>query len=95
MSAPVVTRHLFIEGRVQGVFYRGSMVTQAKRLGVRGWVRNRRDGRVEAVLQGPAEAVQQLIDWAHRGPEHARVTGVQVSVAEAEAFDGFAQRDTA
>ncbi len=91
----MITRHLFIEGRVQGVFYRASMVAQATQLGLRGWVRNRRDGRVEALVQGPAEAVQALIDWAHHGPAQARVSAVQVSEAPAEALDGFSQRSTA
>lgn len=89
------TRHLFIEGRVQGVYYRASMVEQAARLGVRGWVRNLRDGRVEAVVQGPADAVQALIDWAQQGPTQARVTRVVVAEAAAEAFEGFVQRSTA
>lgn len=88
MSADL-TRHLFIEGHVQGVYYRASMVAEATRLGVRGWVRNRRDGRVEAVAQGPADAVQALIDWAQHGPAQARVTRVAVGDAAPEAFDGF------
>ena len=88
MSADL-TRHLFIEGHVKGVYYRASMVAEATRLGLRGWVRNRRDGRVEAVAQGPADAVQALIDWAQHGPAQARVTRVAVVDAAPEAFDGF------
>ena len=98
MMIAELTRHLLIEGRVQGVYYRASMVEQATRLGVRGWVRNRRDGRVEAVAQGPADAVQALIDWARHGPAQARVTRVAVAdmaAAEFEAFEGFVQRGTA
>jgi acylphosphatase len=92
---PTLTRHLRITGRVQGVTYRASMAQQARALGVSGWVRNRRDGSVEALAQGPAAAVQALIDWAHRGPERARVDGVQVSdVPAGEAMDGFEQRET-
>ena len=94
MTDDHLTRHLFIEGRVQGVFYRASMVEQARRLGVRGWVRNRADGRVEALLQGPADAVQALTDWARQGPRAARVDAVTVSEAEAEACAGFEQRPT-
>ncbi len=65
---------------------------------MRGWVRNLRDGRVEAVVQGPADAVQAVIDWAQRGPAQARVTRVAVAdmaAAEFEAFEGFVQRGTA
>ena len=93
---PTLTRHLRITGRVQGVSYRWSLARQARALGVVGWVRNRLDGSVEALAQGPAPAVQALIDWAHRGPELARVEGVQVIAAEAEAaLAGFEQRETA
>ena len=94
---PTLTRHLRITGRVQGVTYRASMAQQARALGVSGWVRNRRDGSVEALAQGPAAAVQALIDWAHRGPERARVEGVQVTATPAEpepALAGFEQRET-
>ncbi|WP_426305764.1 acylphosphatase [Acidovorax facilis] len=91
-----ITRHLLIRGRVQGVSYRWSMVQAAQQRGVQGWVRNRRDGSVEALATGPVEAVQSLIDWAHQGPAHARVDGVEVcNVSEpAEPRAGFVQRDT-
>ena len=75
---PTITRLLRIHGQVQGVYYRQSMIEAASRLGVRGWVRNRLDGTVEAVASGPAEAVQALIAWAHDGPPAARVQRVQV-----------------
>jgi acylphosphatase len=96
MSAqPVVTRHLRITGRVQGVGYRWNMARQAKALGLNGWVRNRVDGSVEALASGPTDAVQALIDWARRGPELARVDGVVVSEVEGgEVPDGFEQRET-
>lgn len=90
-----ITRHLGIHGRVQGVFYRASMVQEARRLGVHGWVRNRSDGSVEAVVQGPAEAVQALVAWAGRGPERARVTEVRASeVMDAAPMQGFETRPT-
>lgn len=89
-----VTRHLVIFGRVQGVFYRESMRIEAERLGVTGWVRNRRDATVEAVVQGPAAAVEAIIAWARRGPPDARVAGVEVGEATGE-FRGFEKRPTA
>lgn len=90
----MLTRHLRVRGLVQGVGYRWSMVEQAQRLGVSGWVRNRVDGSVEAVLRGEDEAVRALIEWAHRGPSGARVTEVRVEPAEG-VFEGFEQRPTA
>ena len=95
---PTLTRHLRITGRVQGVGYRWSLARQARALGLAGWVRNRLDGSVEALAQGPAPAVLALIDWAQRGPAQARVTRVAVAdmaAAEFEAFEGFVQRGTA
>jgi acylphosphatase len=77
-------KHLIIRGRVQGVGYRASMVDEATRLGVVGWVRNRRDGTVEAVADGDAAAVSALVEWAKKGPPGARVTEVTVT----ESADG-------
>jgi len=95
-TTSTTTRHLLIRGHVQGVSYRWSMVQAAQQRGLQGWVRNRRDGSVEALATGPAEAVQSLIDWAHQGPPRARVDGVEVdSLAEpAELLAGFVQRET-
>jgi len=87
-----VTRHLRISGRVQGVGYRDSLSTEARARGVSGWVRNRRDGTVEALLQGDAEAVDAVIGWARRGPAAARVHAVEVEDAAGELarrHDGF------
>ena len=91
-----VTRHLVVHGLVQGVGYRWSMVQAAQRLGVRGWVRNRRDGKVEALVAGAADAVEALVHWARQGPAGARVDAVDVNEADAADGlpDGFSQRET-
>ncbi|HUL56749.1 MAG TPA: acylphosphatase [Usitatibacter sp.] len=88
-----VTRRLRITGRVQGVFFRESMRIEAERLVVSGWVCNRLDGSVEAVVQGSSEAVGLIVRWAHRGPEDARVTAVEISEATGE-FTRFEKRPT-
>jgi acylphosphatase len=75
-------RHLRIEGRVQGVGYRAWMVREASRLGLSGWVRNRADGSVEAVVVGPEPAVQALLTACRRGPALARVDHIEESFAE-------------
>ena len=92
------TVHVLVAGRVQGVGYRDAMCTQALRHGVRGWVRNRRDGNVEAVLQGEAAAVDALLAWARRGPPAARVTEVAARPATGELdrpYQGFEWRPSA
>lgn len=90
----LVVRRLSIRGRVQGVGYRWSMAHEATRLGVAGWVRNRLDGSVEAMVAGPAAAVEAMIEWAQRGPAGAAVIAVEVKVADG-VFDGFEPRPTA
>jgi acylphosphatase len=81
-----MAKHLIIRGRVQGVGFRESMRREAARRGVGGWVRNRRDGSVEAVVDGDAAAVAAIIDWARRGPPGARVDDVQVADGEGRHF---------
>ena len=69
---------LFVTGKVQGVFFRQSLKVIAKKNNVFGWVRNLRDGRVEAVLEGDEEKVNTLIEWAHVGPANSRVEEVDI-----------------
>jgi len=78
------TLQLRIAGMVQGVGYRYALQHEAERLGLTGWVRNRRDGSVEAVVQGPQEAVDAMAAWARRGPPAARVNDVTAARAAAE-----------
>jgi acylphosphatase len=71
------TRQIRVSGRVQGVGFRYALRDEAHRLGVHGWVRNRADGSVEALLQGEDDAVNALVAWAERGPRAARVDAVR------------------
>jgi acylphosphatase len=87
-------RRLVITGAVQGVGYRHWMYTQAHRLGLTGWVRNRRDGSVEAVVDGPPEGVTNLIELARTGPPAARVSAVQTEELEGS-FSRFELRPSA
>jgi acylphosphatase len=89
-----VTKHLIVHGYVQGVGYRQSMCTAADRIGVTGWVRNLRDGTVEAVVQGTQDNVSKMLEWANRGPPAAHVALVDVSDAAGE-FDRFEHRPSA
>jgi len=73
---------LIVEGRVQGVWFRDSTRTQAKNLGVNGWVKNRSDGSVEVLAEGPEDGVEKLIEWCHEGPSYARVGRVEVTREE-------------
>jgi acylphosphatase len=81
-------KHLVIHGRVQGVGYRYSMLAQASRIGVTGWVRNRRDGSVEAVVAGSPAQLDDMIAWARQGPPGSKVTEIAVEDAEGD-FQGF------
>lgn len=83
--------HLIISGRVQGVWYRESMRQEALRLGVDGWVKNRADGTVEAVIAGPAPQIETLLAWAHRGPPLASVAEVRCMPYAGEIAAGFAK----
>jgi len=83
-----VAKHLIISGRVQGVGYRASMIDEARRLGVTGWVRNRRAGTVEAVVDGDPAAVAAIVAWARGGPPGARVGNVEIHETTGT-FTGF------
>jgi acylphosphatase len=88
----VVRYHVLVSGRVQGVFFRDTCRRIAEEHGVAGWVRNLPDGRVEAVFEGPADAVGYLVDWTHQGPRHARVDQVHVKAEPPEGLGTFVIR---
>jgi acylphosphatase len=90
MMGNIITRHLTVTGRVQGVGYRYFMARTARDLRVTGWVRNRADGSVEAVICGTAEAVNAMIERARRGPAQAMVSECRVT----EAHGNFTCFDT-
>ena len=82
--------HLFISGRVQGVYFRENTQKKAKEFSVFGWVRNFEDGKVEAIFEGEKENVEKIIEWAKRGPELASVDGVDVEWQEFKGeFENF------
>jgi acylphosphatase len=86
----LVRRRVVVRGNVQGVFFRDSTRRQALDRGVAGWVRNRDDGSVEAVFEGPAEAVEELVEWCRTGPSRAQVEDMDVSLErEPDGLDGF------
>lgn len=86
-------RRLVIHGRVQGIGFRAALAWEAQKLGVGGWVRNRRDGTVEAMIQGSDAAVATMIAWARHGPPGARVDRVEVELGSGD-FTAFTQRPT-
>jgi acylphosphatase len=84
-----IRRRLVVRGRVQGVFYRDSVRRIAEARGVAGTAINREDGSVEVVLEGPEDAVEELIAYCADGPERAEVSGVEVAEEEPEGLAGF------
>jgi acylphosphatase len=91
----MIARQLVIRGRVQGVGYRMAMTEAAIALGVTGWVRNRRDGTVEALVQGEDAAIERVLAWCRRGPPGANVTAIATFARDVDpAMDGFACRAT-
>ena len=86
-APPVIARRLTISGRVQGVGFRYALADEARARRLSGWVRNRRDGTVEALIAGPEAEVEAMIAWARRGPPAARVAEVKVEPATADRSD--------
>jgi len=93
-AEPDITVSVRIRGRVQGVWYRGWTEEQAELRGLRGWVRNRRDGSVEALFAGPAAVVHDMVDACWQGPPAARVETIERSPAAAFGGSGFETRAT-
>lgn len=81
---PITARRFFVTGRVQGVAFRWSTQRKAGRLGLAGWVRNLDDGRVEGVVQGPPDALDQMLEWLAHGPPPARVDDLTVQAADTD-----------
>ena len=89
MADDLIRRRVVVQGKVQGVFFRDSTRDRAAQHGVTGWVCNRSDGAVEAVLEGPRGAVEQVLDFLESGPAHASVDHVEVQEEEPEGLSGF------
>jgi acylphosphatase len=84
-----VRKRVRAHGRVQGVFFRDSVRRAAQSAGVAGWAANRPDGTVEAVFEGPAQAVERLVELCRSGPGHASVSQLDVAQEEPEGLAGF------
>ncbi len=90
----MIAKHLILSGHVQGVGFRDWMVTRARRLALAGWVRNRADGTLEALVAGDAPAVEELLRACRRGPPLADVTDIVETFAEPPGEPGFIKRAT-
>ncbi|WP_417158803.1 acylphosphatase [Spirulina subsalsa] len=88
----VVHAHVWISGKVQGVGYRFATVARAQQAGLRGWVRNLNDRRVEAIFEGPKGAVEKMVDWCHSGSDAAIVQRVEVEYRTVRGLNGFEVR---
>jgi acylphosphatase len=88
----VIRRHVWISGRVQNVWFRDGCAREAEAAGVTGWVRNLPDGRVEAVFEGEAPAVERVVRWCREGPSRARVSGLDTLDESPVGERGFAVR---
>ena len=93
-TSNIVCVRVFITGKVQGVGYCYSTVQEAQRLGVKGWVRNRLDGRVEAIFAGTEPLITQMLQWCDQGTRSAKVTDVSVEKLEPQIYQGFEVKET-
>ncbi|WP_336328230.1 acylphosphatase [Halovenus sp. HT40] len=84
--------HVYVSGKVQGVYFRATTRDRAREVGVDGWVRNLGDGRVEAVFEGSEDAVAQLVEFCHEGSDAARVDDVEVTYEDPQGEGGFSVR---
>ena len=91
----MTAKRLTISGRVHGVGFRDWMVARAQQLGLSGWVRNRRDGSIEALVDGDTAAVEEMVRACRRGPRLAEVTAIEEALADSPAEPGFRRLPTA
>ena len=84
-----VRAHVYVTGRVQGVFFRATTRDTAENRGVDGWVKNLADGRVEAVFEGSEDAVESMVEFCHEGSSQARVEDVEVEYEDPDGVEGF------
>ena len=83
------TIHLIVKGKVQGVFYRASAKDMAIKLGLKGWVKNTKEGYVEIKIQGPEDVLEEFVKWCYQGPPSAQVTGIDRFDLVEESFVDF------
>jgi len=84
--------HVYVSGKVQGVYFRATTRDEAQERDLDGWVRNLEDGRVEAVFEGPEDAVDAMVDFCYKGSSAAEVEGVEVTYEEPQGVDPFRVR---
>ena len=87
-----IRAHVYVSGKVQGVYYRANTREKAREVGIDGWVRNLDDGRVEAVFEGDEWSVQEVLDWCHTGSPAAHVEDVDAEFEDPQGEDGFRVR---
>ena len=90
----MASKHIVVNGRVQGVNFRSAAQDTAQDIGVTGWVRNRDDGSVEMLVEGDDDAVDRMVEWARTGPSSAEVTDVDATDTDPQGSTSFEQRET-